>query len=567
MRNPFNNIKYIVVGISAFIALCVHVDAASISLVPSATNVSEGNIVSVSIVTNTEGAAINNAEASIQYPTDLLDVVSISKNNSIFTLWVEEPQFSNSTGRATFNGGAANPGYNGAKGSIATITFRAKHQGTASVLLSDAAVRANDGLGTNILTSTHNATITVGGSVPAPAQPTIPTPPHTGVPGTPTIVSETHPKQDAWYATNTASFGWNVPTGVIKIQAQANKTAGGIPSTTYDNSVSQKTFSNLSDGTYYLHVRYANATGWGSTTQYRFNVDTTAPLAFTPSVRTVGTQQYLLLNAEDTTSGIEYYTIEIDRALVVRVANAVLIASEYTLPVLAEGAHTVIVTAYDKAGNHTSTTLSLVSPTIVPPVLAIATPDIQKGESVTITGTTKYPNTTVDVVLQSKGKQVQHYTQTTATDGTFSLTTDKLNSTGVIAISAVLVLSEKVQSAPSEKVYVAVHQTQIASITLTILWIGVCIALALILIVLAWIGWHKFLSLRKVQKKKLGEIAEDAHRAITLLKQELHGQLAELEEVEKNRALNKEEERIFKDIQKNINDVDAFLEKKLTKLM
>lgn len=562
--------KYGLLLCAVFCVFAVRAHAATLSLVPQVTSVSVGNIISVSISTNTEGKAINNAEATIEFPKDLLDVVSVTKNNSIFTLWVEEPQFSNNAGRITFNGGAANPGYTGNGGSIATVTFRAKQQGVATVVFSDAAVRQNDGLGTNILTKKNQSTITIGiPTTPAPAQPMSPvvTPAANALPDTPVIFSNTHPHQDKWYTLSTASFGWSIPARVTKIQAQANKTAASTPATTYDTSVSEKTFTNLSDGTYYMHLRYANSAGWSPVAHYRVNIDTTAPLAFTPTIRTTDTQQYILLDAEDSTSGIEYYTVQIDNAPIVRVARAVLIAGEYPLPILTGGEHTAVVTAYDKAGNHTSATVPLVSPSIEAPTVTVASADIQKGDPLVISGSATYPGVPVEIILTSKNKELYRYTQTSAADGTFSMTTDKIDTSGVVTVRAISVLSDTVQSPSSEKVYVQVHQTKIASITVTLLWIVFCLGLILVLIILVWVGWHKYLSLRKVQKKKLGEIAEDAHRAIMLLKQELHEQLAELEEVQKNRALNKEEERIFKDIQKNISDVDAFLEKKLTKLM
>ena len=54
---------------------------------------------------------------------------------------------------------------------------------------------------------------------------------------------------------------------------------------------------------------------------------------------------------------------------------------------------------------------------------------------------------------------------------------------------------------------------------------------------------------------------------MVLLKEELNDQLAELEKVRVDRELNKNEEMVFKEIQKNVDDVDKFIEKKLKKLL
>ena len=108
--------------------------AASLYLSPSSSNVSAGNIISTKVSVDTSGKSINNAEGTIQFPSDLLDVVSISKGSSIFSLWVEEPKFSNGEGKITFNGGLPNPGYVGSGGNIISITFRAKKAGTATIV-------------------------------------------------------------------------------------------------------------------------------------------------------------------------------------------------------------------------------------------------------------------------------------------------------------------------------------------------------------------------------------------------------------------------------------------------
>jgi hypothetical protein len=152
---------------------------------PSSGNQTAGNILNVSVYVNTQGKAINNAEASIRFPTALLEVVSISKSGSIFTLWVEEPRFSNSAGTISFNGGLPTPGFTGSAGRVVTIAFRVKSAGSASLLFTSGAVRANDGLGTDVLSSMGTATFTIS---PAPV---IPVPEPTPIPvPSPTVVDE-----------------------------------------------------------------------------------------------------------------------------------------------------------------------------------------------------------------------------------------------------------------------------------------------------------------------------------------------------------------------------------------
>lgn len=135
--------------------------AATLSMVPSSSSVTVGKTISVKVSVNTQGKYINNSEALIQFPKDLFEVVSISKNSSIFSLWVEEPTFSNFLGHVSFNGGVANPGFLGTNGTVASITLRAKKEGKANISFLSASVRENDGLGTDILSGNSGTTINI----------------------------------------------------------------------------------------------------------------------------------------------------------------------------------------------------------------------------------------------------------------------------------------------------------------------------------------------------------------------------------------------------------------------
>ncbi len=135
-------------------------NAATMSLNSSVVKVTEGSTFVVNVSVNTQGKTINNAEATISYPNDLVEVVSLGYGSSIFTLWAEVPSFSNSTGVISFNGGIPNPGYTGS-GGVLSATFRAKKAGNAAINLSGAAIRENDGLGTDILSGQRNISIEV----------------------------------------------------------------------------------------------------------------------------------------------------------------------------------------------------------------------------------------------------------------------------------------------------------------------------------------------------------------------------------------------------------------------
>ena len=253
-------------------------EAATLSLVPSATTVEVGNIVTLNVLVNTNQVAINNSDAIIQFPTDLLQVISVSKSSSIFTLWVEDPSFSNITGQVTFNGGITNPGYLGSGGQLLSITFRAKKAGTASVLFSDSSVRANDGLGTNVLIAKNGAVLAISSSAVAPVTPIAPVVSNTSpsLPGL-KISSSTHPDQNAWYSDNNAIFEWKFPSQTKTVQTAIDTDPSGAPHVTYTPAISKKEVANVGDGVSYFHLRYMTASGWSAISTYKIQVDTVAP--------------------------------------------------------------------------------------------------------------------------------------------------------------------------------------------------------------------------------------------------------------------------------------------------
>jgi hypothetical protein len=543
--------------------------AASLSLLPNPSTVSIGNIVTLKVVVNTEGKIVNNAEAVVQFPTDLLEVISITKSSSIFSLWVEEPSFSNNTGKIIFNGGIPNPGYSGSNGYIASITFKAKKEGSASIIFTDGAVRENDGLGTDILTSKNSGLIKIG----VPDKIIVPDAPITksSLPLKPIVSSDTHPDQNSWYSLPTASFNWKIPSGITSVQTLLNNASTATPTITYDSSVSQKTLTNLSDGIYYFHIRYKNSIGWGPVENYRIKIDTTNPLSFVPTIRKDGYENLIKLNTTDVLSGIDYYTIKIDNDSSFKVKESELVNSEYKLPLISEGSHNIIVTAYDKAGNYTEATLSLIGSSISVPVLSLSSNEIIKDESVTINGRTDYPNNDVKVYLESNGKEINNYIQKTSADGSFSITTDEIKNVGTINIWAETLISETVKSGPSEKVYLKVSEPKVVRVTLAIfyplLYLLIIIILLLILIYVSYLGWHKFFGLKRKIKKELKDTTTDVHKAMLLIKDELNSQLELLEKVKEDRVLNKKEESIFNEIEKNIDGIDDFIEKKLNKII
>ena len=88
---------------------------------------------------------------TLVFPADQLEVSSISKENSILNIWVEEPKFSNASGTISFAGGIiSSTGFIG-EGKILEITFNPKKEGSIRIDFIEASVLAHDGKGTPVL--------------------------------------------------------------------------------------------------------------------------------------------------------------------------------------------------------------------------------------------------------------------------------------------------------------------------------------------------------------------------------------------------------------------------------
>ena len=139
----------------------ISVEAATLSFSQNNSSYTVGQTFSVNLYTNSSDQSMNAVSGVVSFPSDKLQVVSISKAGSILSLWAEEPSFSNSAGTVSFEGIVLNPGFTGANGKILVINFRARAVGQASLRLSSGAVLANDGTGSNILTGMGTASIQV----------------------------------------------------------------------------------------------------------------------------------------------------------------------------------------------------------------------------------------------------------------------------------------------------------------------------------------------------------------------------------------------------------------------
>lgn len=160
-KRIINNVLFLTAIIAGAIFFCAKANAASLYISPSSGSYRVGETFQVGVFVSSADQAMNTAQATISFPTDRLEVISVSTKNSIFSLLVENPSFTNNAGNVNFSGIVLNPGYTGKNGRLVTINFLAKNVGQATVSITGGQVLANDGEGTSILSSRGSGTFTI----------------------------------------------------------------------------------------------------------------------------------------------------------------------------------------------------------------------------------------------------------------------------------------------------------------------------------------------------------------------------------------------------------------------
>lgn len=347
---------------SIFSYLPVHAQSGSATLfvAPGSGSYSVGQTFTISVVASSSDE-MNAAEATLSFNPSALSVTGMSKSGSVFTLWTEEPSYSNSAGSIRFGGG--NPSGFSGNSTLLKITFKANAEGATRVSFSDGAVLAADGKGTNILSGMNPGNYTIqAASAPPPANNNNNNNNNNNsggqssgsTPSAPEVTSSTHPDQEAWYNATTGEFEWDLPSGTTSTRLLLSQNEDDVPTVRHAPAIASRTIEDIEDGVWYLHVRLANSAGLGGIATYKIQVDTEAPNDFNTEVVSEEGKAHPELKFEsiDSLSGIGTYEISVDggEPIVVNADDLSNGTYKFDDP-LEQGEHSIVVSAIDKAGN------------------------------------------------------------------------------------------------------------------------------------------------------------------------------------------------------------------------
>ncbi len=545
--------------------------AATLYLSPSSGSFDIGKNYSVSVYLSSSDQAANAVSASISVPSDLFNIISASSAGSIVNFWVSEPEVSGSS--VSFEGVILNPGYQGSGGKVATLTLSPRRAGTGSVSFGSASVLANDGKGTNILSSTQSASFTAGAAA-IPAASTAPSTPATVATETPSafpVHSSTHLDESSWYRTTTGAFSWEVAEGASATRLILSSSKTASPSVEYTPAIAQKTIENLPEGISYLRIQHKVGGVWGGIATYRIQIDTIPPERFTITFphgsNGIDPQPIVLFNTVDELSGIDRYDVRVGEGALLATA-APANSNPYTLPLQEPGTHVVAVTAIDKAGNSTTATEGFNVEGIEAPKITYFDESIRFGDLVKIRGVT-YPNSDIEVYMREGTELLVNEPTRSNTLGDFATTIAQRLDPGTYTLSVRATDARGARSFESEPVTIVIKGDLITDIGLFIRdHTGVSLLIFAVLFMTVAIhiyGWRRLLKLTHGVHTQRAEAAEVVHKAFSILKKDVASHMRNIRTAGQKRMLTKEEVDFLEEFEGELEDAETAVEKEVKK--
>ncbi len=544
------------------------VDAASASLYfsPSTRSYDLGATFTVAVYVSAN-ESMNAASGIISFPPDKLQVTSVSKTGSIFSLWAQEPSFSNSAGTVTFEGVVLNPGFVGSAGKLLSVTFRARAAGDALIRFSSGSVLANDGQGTNVLSSMGSGQYTIGDVGPeAPVGTTVES--VTNAPRAPNVTSETHPDSQKWYVSKNAKFSWSLPQGTTGVRLLYGKVANALPTTSYIPPISSREITDLTDGIWYFHVQLRNGEGWGGVTHFRFQIDTEKPNKFELKPApgdALSPKAKFFVAAHDALSGIDAYEMRIDNG-----EPAIWKDGKgdgvYETPALEPGKHILVAKAFDKAGNSITVSQNFEITALDAPFVSDYPKELYSDAVLVIRGTT-YPDIKMTAKIRRDNGEEKTQNFLSENDGAFTFVSDEKLGSGAHTVTFQAENDEGAKSWWSEPVTIAVRGSffsrAISFLINSLSSVVVVIAVALLLVLLASFFLKKFSHLRRNVRATLTGVESTIHSHFDDLRQDVAEALRILEHTSSKRELTEEEERLRKHLTKSLEAAERAIRREL----
>ncbi len=579
MKNIFK-LTLLIFVLSIFYPLApVRAAGASLFLSPSSGTYKLGKSFTIKAMVNSGGGdGVNSSDGHVKYDTDKLTVVSVSKNNSVFSLWIKDPI--NSSGAISYSGGLPGSAYKGTAGEIFSVTFKAKKTGEAKVSFVSGSALANDGKGTDVLSSLGAATFVI--EEPEKVEPKSELEkvepkekprreekeeekkPTGALPPSPAVDSSTHEETDVWYRNNEPEFSWQTIADFTGISFSISSEADSDPGPTSDGIVDTNKFEKQEDGEHYFHIKFQNKNGWSDKIAHRrFLVDVTPPSSFPIKVNNDGDETNptpkLIFNTTDVASGIDFYNIKIDNTTekvdVKSISNGF-----YQLNILSPGDHTANIEVYDRAGNIASSSVDFIVTSLKSPIITSIPGEINQKEELIIQGKSYYPQVTIKISLSTAGEEdPQIFITKTDDDGNWSYFHKGDLKKGVYEVTAKVVDDRGAESYDSSaKILTIISPSIIDTYCLQIL-------LLLLFIIVGLISYIVYIKRRfEIEKIRIKtetiEVKDKLRKIFAALREEVD-ELIEI--ADKKPGLSESERRVKEKMQESLDISEEFINKEI----
>ena len=545
------------------------VEAATLAVTPATGVYKTGQSFTVNVLVNTAGVPVNAADGTMSFNPRELSVVAVSRTSSIFNLWTAEPTFSNAAGTITFSGGVPT-GYTGVSGVVMSVTFKSLVSGAARVTLSGASVLAADGRGTNVLTNMSGGTYTLSAVDSQPTPEVIVeyvAPANTPIP--PKVQSATHGDQARWYTANTATLSWTLPTDVVAVRTLLDTAAISVPTKVYDNPPKEITLKDLQNGVSFFHIQFKNAQGWGKVAHYRLAIDNEKPTSLNLTAAEIkdlaSPLQQINIAAADATSPVLRYVIKIDTETPYEHTAT---SSKFTLslPSLRPGDHTIVVEAFDSAGNSIVNSYSFTISAFDKPVITQYPSDLTIGTYPVIKGTTRSLSVVTITFTDAQGQTILA-SSTSDAAGEFTVLPTVSLGEGVYKVSAVATDELGAQSEVSDTVTILIKKPDYIVLGTWLISLFSVLIPLVALAIISWVGviysFHRLRRLKNRLRKESGEATAMAEHEFLAILSVLDQHEEKLLRSKKTGKLSVAEAQLFADLRATVSLAENRVEKEV----
>jgi len=454
--------------------------------------------------------------------------------------------------------------------------------GSSDITFSDGVVTSDDGLGTNVLTTINKINIVVSSDIvsnSAPVAPVVTTkapevatvpvvipkvieraPVPTGkLPIKPSIEISSYPDDSVWYKNSgDIIVFWTLPVDVTGVAVLFDQNPNSTPNKLEPKLTDRKELGAAKEGVWYVHVRFKNDVGFGPAAHHKISLDLTPPFQFDiTSIEGVETdipQPTLKFGTQDSLSGLDHYNIIIDSKQIIT-SNE----NKLKLPALEPGDHSIVVDAYDKAGNIQSASIALLIKPIESPIISfVSRPLYSNSNNVLTVSGSAIPNSTALIKVYDEGPH--SYFGEAAVDE-FGHWIFTLNAGFDNEIYNISVRARDNRGALSLPVYDSVEVTSkpILKIGIIELTFKGAIILLSILLILGIIGaTHLFRRKQRKIDRKIFITKQDVFKITQMMNDSVKKMKAAINTPEKF-----DDEFFLSEIEEEINKIETYIEKEI----